>query len=70
MTVIPASMGVSMGPGWMELQRILSGALAELPEDWKGSARGALQSAIVTDPARIPTEVRKDLAPIIGKYLP
>ena len=52
------------------VQRIVSGAVAKLPRDWTGSARGALRSAIVTDPAQIPTGVREDLAPIIGKYLP
>ena len=30
----------------------------------------ALQYAIVTDPARIPPETKKSLAPIIGKYIP
>jgi 5'-methylthioadenosine phosphorylase len=30
----------------------------------------ALQYAIVTDPARIPAETKKNLAPIVGKYIP
>ena len=30
----------------------------------------ALQYAIVTDPALIPPEVKRDLAPIIGRYVP
>ncbi len=32
--------------------------------------RRALQYAIITDPARIPARVKRDLAPIIGRYVP
>jgi 5'-methylthioadenosine phosphorylase len=30
----------------------------------------ALEHAIITDPARIPARVKRDLAPIIGRYVP
>jgi 5'-methylthioadenosine phosphorylase len=30
----------------------------------------ALEHAIITDPARIPAQVKRDLAPIIGRYVP
>ena len=49
---------------------IVAETVRGLPSDWSSTARGALQYAIVTDPAEIPDQVRADLAPIIGTYLP
>ena len=51
-------------------QRIVLATVADLPADWTSSARGALEFAIVTEAARIPRQVREDLAPILGGYLP
>ena len=48
---------------------IVSATIRDLPDDWRRTARGALQSAIVTNPAAIPARVRRDLAVIIGGYL-
>jgi 5'-methylthioadenosine phosphorylase len=33
-------------------------------------AHHALASAIITDPKRIPDRLKRDLAPLVGKYLP
>jgi 5'-methylthioadenosine phosphorylase len=33
------------------------------------SAQNSLKYAIITDPKRIPVKIKKDLAPIIGKYI-
>ena len=51
-------------------QRAVAETIRALPADWTSTARGALRHAIVTDPSRIPARVRRDLAPIIGEYLP
>ncbi len=51
-------------------QRAVAETIRALPADWTSTARGALRHAIVTDPSRIPDRVRRDLAPIIGEYLP
>jgi 5'-methylthioadenosine phosphorylase len=50
-------------------QRLLS-ALAEDLDSKRLCACGrALENAIITDPARIPEETRRDLGLLIGKYL-
>ena len=48
---------------------IVGALIRDLPLDWTSTARGALQYAIVTEAARIPAQVREDLAPIIGDYV-
>lgn len=58
-----------LGESAATAQRIVSATVADLPTDWTSSARGALRTAIVTEPARIPAQARRDLAPIIGAYL-
>lgn len=51
-------------------QRIIGEALPHIPVE-RGSPHGhALQGAIITDAAAIPTEVKRALAPLIGKYMP
>ncbi len=51
-------------------QRILRLAIPRLAARTRDCACGnALQYAIVTDPAVIPAQTKKDLAPIIGKYI-
>jgi len=51
-------------------QRIIRTAIQRLAARERDCACAiALQFAIVTDPALIPSKVKKDLAPIIGKYV-
>ena len=40
-----------------------------LPEERHCDCANALQSAIITQPDAIPNKVKRDLAPIVGKYL-
>jgi len=50
-------------------KRIVANVIEGLPDGWVSTAKGALQHAIVTDPAKISLELRHNLAPIIGSYL-
>jgi 5'-methylthioadenosine phosphorylase len=50
-------------------RRIVAAAAARVPAEHDCIAAGALKSAIMTDPALIPQETRRKLAPIIGKYI-
>ena len=50
-------------------EQIIAGAVATLPYDRTCECASALKYALVTRPDAIPAQVRKDLAPLIGKYL-
>jgi 5'-methylthioadenosine phosphorylase len=50
-------------------EQIIAGAVAELPFERTCECASALKYALVTRPDAIPAQVKKDLAPIIGKYL-
>jgi len=50
-------------------RNIIKGAVSSLSSATACSCGGALQFAIMTDPSLIPEQTRKDLDPIIGKYL-
>jgi len=50
-------------------QQIITGAVAKLPYERACECASALKYALVTRPDAIPTQVKKDLDPIIGKYL-
>ena len=51
-------------------QRVVRDAVARLPVERDCECATALGSAIITRPELIPAAVRRDLAPIIGRYLP
>ena len=51
-------------------QQVVSGVIARLPINRGCECATALSSAIITRPDEIPSGVKRDLAPIIGKYLP
>ena len=51
-------------------QRVVRGAIAKLPVVRGCECATALGSAIITRPELIPASVRRDLAPILGKYVP
>ena len=50
-------------------RRALVSAVARIDPARTCGCRDALRYAIVTDPARIPDRVKKDLAPLVGRYL-
>ena len=50
-------------------QRLIAEAVARMPEARTCPCASALATAIITDPAAIPEETKRDLAPIIGKYV-
>jgi 5'-methylthioadenosine phosphorylase len=50
-------------------QQIIAGAVERLPYDRICECASALRYALVTRPEMVPDQVKKDLAPIIGKYI-
>ena len=50
-------------------QQVVSGAVASLPIDRGCECASAPGSAIITRPEVMPSELKRDLAPIIGKYV-
>jgi 5'-methylthioadenosine phosphorylase len=50
-------------------RRAVAGVAERLPAARTCACASALQSAIITDPARIPAERQRALAPLIGKYV-
>jgi len=49
-------------------QQVIANAVAALPFERTCECATALKHAIITRPDAIPAEVKKDLAPIVGKY--
>ena len=50
-------------------QMAIAGAVGRLPVERTCACGTALAHALITNPEAVPDQVRKDLAPIIGKYL-
>jgi 5'-methylthioadenosine phosphorylase len=50
-------------------KRIVRDAVTRLTADRTCPCANALQTAIITQPGRVPRQVKRDLAPIIGRYL-
>jgi 5'-methylthioadenosine phosphorylase len=50
--------------------RTVAGVVSRLPRERRCPCASALKNAILTEPARIPEETRRKLAPILGHYLP
>jgi 5'-methylthioadenosine phosphorylase len=50
-------------------QQIIAGAVAALPYERTCECANALKYALVTRPEMVPQQVKKDLAPIIGRYI-
>ncbi|MBI4265602.1 MAG: S-methyl-5'-thioadenosine phosphorylase [Acidobacteria bacterium] len=50
-------------------QQIIARAVERLPYDRTCECASALKYALITRPEAIPEQVRKDLAPLVGKYL-
>ena len=51
-------------------QRVVANAVARLPVERSCECASALGSAIITRPEVIPSALKQDLAPLIGKYVP
>ena len=50
-------------------QQIIAGAVERLPYDRTCECASALKYALVTRPEMVPDQIKKDLAPIIGRYM-
>ena len=50
-------------------QRAIAEAIATLPEARSCDCGSALRYALITRPEAVPAQLKRDLAPIIGKYL-
>jgi 5'-methylthioadenosine phosphorylase len=50
-------------------QQVIAGAVASLPFERTCECASALKYAIITRPDAVPAEVKRDLAPIVAKYL-
>jgi 5'-methylthioadenosine phosphorylase len=55
--------------GIENVKRLLRQAITHLPKARNCICASALKNAIITSPELIPEQVKKDLAPIIGKYI-
>jgi 5'-methylthioadenosine phosphorylase len=50
-------------------QQVIAGTVERLDVEQRVAAHSALKTAIITNPDAIPDKVKRDLAPIIGKYV-
>jgi 5'-methylthioadenosine phosphorylase len=50
-------------------QQVIAGAVAALPFTRTCECASALKHAIITRPEAVPADVKRELAPIVGKYL-
>src|SRR3990167_391051 len=50
-------------------QQAIAGAIARLPAERTCACKDALTTAIITRPEFVPEETKKELAPIIGRYM-
>jgi 5'-methylthioadenosine phosphorylase len=50
-------------------QQAIARAVAQLPAERSCACRDALATAIITRPDAVPEQTKRDLAPIIGKYI-
>ena len=50
-------------------QHIMAGAVERLPYERTCECASALKFALITRPDAIPESTRKELAPLVGKYL-
>jgi 5'-methylthioadenosine phosphorylase len=50
-------------------QRVIAEAVARLPFERTCECASALKHAIITRPDMVPADVKRELAPIVGKYL-
>ena len=51
-------------------KQAIANLVPKLPADRHCACEHALRDAVITNPAAIPDRMKRDLAPLIGKYLP
>ncbi len=51
-------------------QQVIAGTVERLDVTMRVPAHSALKTAIITRPDAVPEATRRDLAPLIGKYMP
>jgi 5'-methylthioadenosine phosphorylase len=51
-------------------QQIIAGAVERLPYERTCECASALKHALITRPDAIPSRIKKELAPLVSKYLP
>jgi 5'-methylthioadenosine phosphorylase len=51
-------------------EKVVAFAVQRLPQERRCLCAGALSDALATPPQFVPEEIKKDLAPIIGRYMP
>jgi 5'-methylthioadenosine phosphorylase len=51
-------------------QQVIASAVATLPATRSCGCGSAMQHALITRPDAIPAQLKRDLAPLIGKYIP
>jgi 5'-methylthioadenosine phosphorylase len=59
----------TLGKNATTAQQIIAGAVEKLPFERTCECASALKYALVTRPEMVPDQVKKDLAPIIGRYI-
>lgn len=59
----------TLSKGIGRARALIAGAIAHLDQAGPCTCGNALRNAIMTDPARIPDEARRRLAPIVGRHL-
>ena len=68
--VVSAEMVVdNLRRGTETVKKLLRHAITRMPKKRNCICTTALENAIITSPELIPAQVKKDLAPIIGKYI-
>jgi 5'-methylthioadenosine phosphorylase len=50
--------------------KVIRGVVRELPAERACACGDALAKALITGPENVPEDVKRDLAPIIGRYMP
>ena len=51
-------------------RKVIAGAIGRVPAERTCACARALETAIITPAEKIPEEVKRELGPIIGKYMP
>ncbi len=60
----------TLGQNAATAQQIIAGAVERLPYERTCECASALKYALVTRPEMVPDQIKRDLAPIIGRYIP
>jgi len=58
-----------LGQSTQTAKRVIRAAISQIPQERNCPCATALRYAVITDKKKIPEKIKKDLAPIIGKYM-